>query len=346
MTDLFAARVATSNARLRAFAEAFEAQVAPERDEILGGDTCVYVVGSGGREEIGPHSDLDVFLVSERAPTRIQEALLQASVIRALRATGFPDPDGGGRFLQLHHAPRLVDQLGAPADDAENTFTARMLLLLESKPLLGEAAYEALIDRCIDAYWKNTRPGRDYLPMVLVNDIVRYWRIVLLNYESRHADDVRKLCAKDPTLSFAEAEKRLQPKKWAKGIKLRFARCLSCYSAIAALLAEVAENRTVERAAARAILRRTPLERLAALRPFGEAARPELLPILEELQSLYAGFLTVGEARADGVLALMRDEDTTAGKQLFKQADRFAERFFALVEALGQGNPLFRYLVV
>ncbi len=354
MTSSFlTARFDASNRKLAQFASALEGQVAPDRAEILGDGTCIYVVGSGGREEIGTYSDLDVFLVSQTEPTRIQEILLQASVIRALRATGFPDPDGGGRFLQLHHAPRLVDQLGAPTDDTENTFTARMLLLLESKPLLGHGAYEALVDTCLDAYWKNTREGRAYLPMVLVNDIVRYWRIVLLNYESRHAQDIRKECAKHPDESFAAVEKRLQPKKWAKGIKLRFARCMSCFSVIAALLAEVVAHGSVARSNAREILRKTPLQRLADVRTWSltradgdQGDVGEVAAIITELETLYASFLEVGDREKNGIEMLMRHEDASEGKQLFKAADRFAQRYFDLLQELGKGNPLFRYLVV
>jgi predicted nucleotidyltransferase len=117
------------------------------RAEQLCGDTaCVYMTGSFGRGEASPHSDLDVFIVSEgtrKEPTlsRLNQILVKADLIEASRKLGFPDFSVDGEYLTHHTTGELLDTLGKPEDDADNTFTARLLLLLESSPLVGESAY-------------------------------------------------------------------------------------------------------------------------------------------------------------------------------------------------------------
>lgn len=49
----------------------------------------------------------------------------------------------------------LVSTLGKPDDDASNTFTARLLLLLESKSLLGDDVYIEAIADVIASYWRD-----------------------------------------------------------------------------------------------------------------------------------------------------------------------------------------------
>jgi hypothetical protein len=45
--------------------------------------------------------------------------------------------------------------LGTPEDDVTNTFTARLLLLLESCSLVEEAVYKEVIEEVIAAYWRD-----------------------------------------------------------------------------------------------------------------------------------------------------------------------------------------------
>src|SRR6185436_19664407 len=145
-------------------------------------------------------------------PRRIDEVRLQSAVLRALRSQGFEDPSNDANFLKLHGAQTLIERLGEPRDDAENTFTVRMLLLLESRAVLGARAHEELARKALDAYWKNTEGhSENYLPIIFLNDIIRYWRILLLNYESKTASrqrafDRRKATLEPEALEVAERE--------------------------------------------------------------------------------------------------------------------------------------------
>lgn len=347
-------RRAASDARLWDFTESLLAEIpSSERTELIGDHTTIYAVGSGGRGELSPHSDLDVFLVKHGEPRRIDEVRLQSAVLRALRARGFPDPSNDANFLKLHSAQTLIDKMGEPSDDWENTFTARMLLLLESRPLVGEGAYDELAAKALDAYWKNVERHReDYLPIILLNDIIRYWRILLLNYESKTAEKVRKMVARFPDEKASErilAERDLESDKQLRTYKLRFSRCLMCYSSVAYLLAETRATKAagkkghVTRESAARMVRLTPIERMIdAIDKSRDDER--VVRIGGELLSLYAGFLRDSARPKSDLLYLFSDAQSK--RPLFRAAWEFGEKMYEFVAALGTDNPLFRYLVV
>lgn len=353
-TDLFLAeRRAYSDARLAAFTEALRREIpGPEMDELFGDHTCIYAVGSGGRRELSPFSDLDVFLVKHGEPRRIDEVRLQSAVLRALRAEAFEDPSNDANFLKLHGAQALIERLGQPSDDWENTFTARMLLLLESRPLVGATAHEALAAKALDAYWRNVERHReDYLPIILLNDIIRYWRILLLNYESKTAEKERRLASRfpDPASEARKiAERDLEADKQFRSYKLRFSRCLMCYSSVALLLAEALATQSqgrkahVTREAVDSMVRTTPLERLDAA--IEKANRDRVAETGAALKSLYAGFLRDSARPKSELLTLFADAKDR--RPLFRAAWEFGERMYDFIDALGKDNPLFRYLVV
>ena len=112
---------------------------------LCGDRACVYITGSFSRGEATIHSDLDLFIAGkgtrrEPALGRLTEILIKAELIEAVRTLHIPDFSGDGEYLVHYTVGELVDTLGKREDDASNTFTARLLLLLESNPLLGESA--------------------------------------------------------------------------------------------------------------------------------------------------------------------------------------------------------------
>lgn len=179
----FDERARSTDAKLEALEQSFRTHLGADAERILR-DTCVYVVGSGGRGEMSAHSDADLFVARlNRAPSENDAFMVQRAIARALFELKLPDPSQGGGFLRMHTATGLCERMGTPDDDASNTLTARMLLLLESRSLVEKPTYETLIKKVIETYWQNAKGHEtNYQPFVLVNDIVRYWRILLLNY--------------------------------------------------------------------------------------------------------------------------------------------------------------------
>ncbi len=111
---------------------------------------CVYATGSFGRGEASAHSDLDLFIVgkdaqggsnSEKKPRsqlrRLDEICINAELIHATKSLSIPEFSGDGEYLSHYSVSDLIETLGTRQDDVSNTFTARLLLLLESCPLVG-----------------------------------------------------------------------------------------------------------------------------------------------------------------------------------------------------------------
>src|SRR5207248_5891235 len=138
--------------------------------------------GSFARGEASAHSDLDLFIVGRgslfrgkirRALKRLDETCIKADLIRETRVLGIPEFSGDGEYLTHYTVAELIRALGTPADDANNTFTARLLLLLESRPLIGEGVYQEAIQQTIDAYWRDFPDHEaDFTPAFLANDIL------------------------------------------------------------------------------------------------------------------------------------------------------------------------------
>lgn len=169
-----------------------------------------------------------------------------------------------------------------------------MLLILESTPILGNDVYASVIRDAVAAYWTNQEyHTSDYLPFCLLNDVVRYWRNLLLNYEHKTARKLRELERETKDKSPEEValrKQRLQADKWLRSCKLRFTRCLTCYATVAWLLGRARETGNITQADFVQAVSLTPTKRLEAAAATGGVASQQLLDTL--LQS-YEQFLTV-----------------------------------------------------
>jgi predicted nucleotidyltransferase len=199
------------------------------------GKACVYATGSFGRGEAGKFSDLDLFIVG-KGPAgksdlrRLDEICIKADLIEVTKKNGLPEFSGDGRYLIHYSVGDLVKTVGTPEDDALNTFTARLLLLLESKPLVEPDVYLEIIDEIIIAYWRDYEDHKSsFMPAYLANDILRLWRTFCVNYEARS----------DREPDFEKARGKI------KNYKLKHSRLLTCFSAIIYLLAIFNKSNTV-----------------------------------------------------------------------------------------------------
>lgn len=343
--EFFAERRANTKTFLDQWRESFEKHLGDDGKDLLEKGTCVYAIGSAGRGEFGPHSDLDVFAVADgerKHIKKVNETLIQAAVIRAMRDHKLPEPSEDGRFLELYAAQDVMRQLGRPNDDPDNTFTVRMLLLLESRALAQESKYRALITTAVDAYWSNADMHRaDYLPMVLVNDVVRYWRVLLLNYEAKHAEREREAIESrlEERMREARAKKRLASQK------LRFSRALTCYSMITRLLLLTSRRHGgaahVERDDVIKIVGETPVERLQMVR---RSANDEMVTnLIDIMLTQYRDHLLLRDRSEAELIALF----STDARAVHVHASRvFGEKLFELLQYLGAESPLYRYVVV
>ncbi len=307
-------------------------------EEIAREKACVYATGSFGRGEASKHSDLDLFIAGRSLPidksteehrqlARLDEILLKAELIDATRAVGFPEFSGDGEYLIHYTISELVRTTGKPEDDVNNTFTARLLLLLESRPLIGLNIYKEAIDSVISKYWGDYgKHKNEFVPGFLVNDILRLWRTFCVNYEARTSN--------------VPADKK--NKRRLKNYKLKYSRMLTCYSALIYLLALYDAARTVSPEDVQEMVKRSPTERLEWIIEAGQFK--DANELIEKLLMEYEQFLQ--NTNADEKTLLDRMEDRSIRTSYFDQANAFGETIFDLIENIGRKSHLHRLLVV
>jgi len=303
-----------------------------ESARLSGRKACVYATGSYGRGEASLYSGLDVFILgkgSRKKPSlsRLDEILVKADLIKATEERGLPKFSGDGQYLVGHTLAELVGTLGKPEDDVENTFTARLLLLLESFPLIGTPAYEQITSKVIVAYWRDyDGHEKNFAPAFLANDILRMWRTFCVNYEAR-------------TRSEPEEERA---KRRLKNYKLKHSRLLTCYSALLYLLAVFSKNKTVSPTDAKNMISLTPTGRLEWL-----LAQPELGDAHSSLRKLIAGyeeFLSNTDASEKDLVSRFMDKQK---RETYREsASRFGDSVFDVMDAVGKKSPHFYRLLV
>jgi predicted nucleotidyltransferase len=177
-----------------------------ELDELLTGkvskpytyasDTASLVVfGSLARGEWTSGSDLDwTYLVDGQANS--DHLLIAQDIYRVLKEheDRFPLPGQTGIFGNLAFSHEIVHQIGGQSDTNRNT-TQRVLLLLESLAVGREAkAHDRVIKAVINRYLEEdnhllTGDGKRYrVPRFLLNDIVRFWRTMAVDFASKQRD--------------------------------------------------------------------------------------------------------------------------------------------------------------
>jgi predicted nucleotidyltransferase len=297
---------------------------AAQADAFTGNSACVYATGSVGRGEASEHSDLDVFVVSTRELKQLDAIRLMAKLIDATEAVKFPPFSGDGEYLEAHKVDDLIGLLGTREDDHTNVFTARLLLLLESRPILGTTVYEVALRQVIASYWRDFADHEpEFMPTFFVNDISRYWKVLCVSYE-----------APGPPASDAEKAKRR-----LNNYKLRHSRLLTCYSALLYLASLLRHAKSVSPEDAFTLATLTPLDRLLAVRE----ANPDLRDDIDNLLSAYAAFLQTTDAPKAELLTRFADDQYHETKR--QEARLFGDQVFKLLSRLAP-EDLFRYLVV
>lgn len=338
MSGEFERRKNYSLSTLHAVRERLNIAVAEALPKVAGGDSIsIYATGSFGRQEATEGSDLDAFIAEIPGQNEaglslsgLDQKVLIGRIIEVVRSCSLPDLDRDGEFIKYYSSDQLVKNIGLAEDEVENTFTARLLLLLESESLLSDAAHTQILQHVINTYWRDFEDYPDsFRPTFLLNDILKYWRVLCVDYESKMTQD------------HSGVAERRQTRR-VKNLKLRYNRMMTCFSTVAALCDEFERLGSVSPDAALAICAASPigrLEHIAHQCPSADVSR-----VVSELKDAYNSFLEVSSSGKDALVERLRSDEEFAAQR--GRADEFGRAFFELIRLRSSGTDLFRYLIV
>jgi hypothetical protein len=147
-------------------------------------------VGSLGRGEVTSGSDVDFLLVATDSEPDIdrqdKRAALIDSVASQVTGLGLLLPNKEGPLADVAFVPQLCSNISKDPD-SNQVLTRRMLLVLESAPFMNpdvaDRALQAIRETYLSLGLKDNRPPRFFL-----NDVIRYWRTLCVDYEGKMRD--------------------------------------------------------------------------------------------------------------------------------------------------------------
>lgn len=281
----------------------------------------IFAAGSYARLEASEHSDLDLFFICEKSDdikkTNILQIKVFSKIIEIANEMKLPQFSKDGEYLNIMCHDKMCEHLGSPEDDYENLFTARMLLFLESECLYGENTYNKIIEDLVNNYFKDySDHPNSFDPTFLLNDIQRYWKTILLNYENKRkngASDIERKQAK------------------VKNFKLKYSRMITCFSLIATLgvlVVPVTPEKVIE------LIKLTPCDRLTWI----TVNNPQLSELIAKIQDEYSWFLSLTGLPTAEIQSKFSDEESC---KLFERANTFGDLMFNLlveIEEIGSSK--------
>lgn len=177
--------------RARRAADEVAERLRSELVAVPSSDMSFVVFGSLARREWTSGSDLDWTLLIDGQVDPDHTALIrQASSI--LESLNYKRPGREGTFGNLAFSHPIVHQIGGETDTNRN-ITQRILLLSESLALSSREVHERVVRAVVRRYVEDDSSfdsigSRPKAPRFLINDIVRYWRTVAVDFVYKQRD--------------------------------------------------------------------------------------------------------------------------------------------------------------
>jgi predicted nucleotidyltransferase len=303
-------------------------------------DTSVVVFGSLARGEWTSRSDLDwTYLIDGQANSDHMRIAQEIRRVIGDNPDLFRPPGQTGTFGNMAFSHDIIHQIGGQHDTNKNT-TQRILLLLESAAIgRNIQAHDRVIRGVVNRYLEEdthllSHDSKSYrVPRFLLNDIVRFWRTMAVDFASKQRDR-------------AGAGWGLRNAKLRMSRKLIFASgLLICFSAN--LDPDLQKKISTETSTGndaiklnlvnyiRELVRLTPLETLDRIVKNCDVSAQTA----EQLFSAYAEFLSMlGDEATRNALDALRAKDSRTDKA-FQRIRKISEQFEVALSEIFFGNP-------
>ncbi|MGA3286890.1 MAG: DUF294 nucleotidyltransferase-like domain-containing protein [Bacteroidota bacterium] len=142
--------------------------------------------GSLGRAEALRTSDVDsFFLFGQNIGTK--QKIFAHNIIKKLDNIVSQSSIGlrlasKGAFSCASTMKQLISNIGGN-EDTNETLTRRMVTFTESDGISSGYFFDSIKGEIIRAYLNDLAPERDRLPIFLINDLIRYYRTICIDYE-------------------------------------------------------------------------------------------------------------------------------------------------------------------
>jgi predicted nucleotidyltransferase len=145
------------------------------------------IAGSLGRQEAHETSDVDAFVLLRKGKVTQRRLTTARRLVSELKAT--IESEGvqlrmasKGAFSDVCALEELVSNIGGKKD-TNNTLTRRMVLLGEATGIGRSNNLNSIRRDLIKKYLQDLQPASDRRPIFLINDLVRYYRTMCVDYE-------------------------------------------------------------------------------------------------------------------------------------------------------------------
>lgn len=269
----------------RASVEAYLAGVSAER---VPGEPIIAAFGSMARQEMAQGSDFDFLVILrslERDPATIRT--YRGAAAKALKELGIEPPGSSGLFGGAISGTDLVNTIGLD-QDTNLHLSRRILLLEESIALCAEDGYRDLIE-AVCARYLHESPSHHRVPRFLLNDVIRYWRTITVDYQAKRWDEMAS-------------------NKWgARYVKLISTRKLTYAGMLISLFWGSLNDQVPDAAMLQGQFSLPSLARIAQLAPLARGGTRDALRNVLELADWFNGQLAQAEIRSS-----YRDHDNPA----------------------------------
>jgi hypothetical protein len=149
----------------------------------------VLVAGSYGRMDANEKSDLDFMVVHNGS---LVEARKKVDIVRKCAGElNIETPNPEGAFSRPINFKSMRKNIGSKQDNLNST-AQRLLILMEGRAIYNPGLFAVIMNGLVDHYLKLVKEEPDKEALVLLNDLIKYFRNICINVEFNFWQDQAK----------------------------------------------------------------------------------------------------------------------------------------------------------